>query len=333
MLKDFGEFAFIKRFSPQFLQNLPQGVTGIGDDCAVIPYDKKHSLLLTVDTLVDSVHFIGSKIKAADLGHKSLAVNLSDIAAMGGEPDYALLALSVPPDREISWLDDFFRGFKECCSEYGVMLVGGDMTKTPDKLAISVTVTGKSITQNIKYRSSARIGDVICVTGVIGDSVGGLQCYLNDLPASKEVDALKEAHFRPRPHLKEGLWLSNFESVHSMIDISDGIESDIRRIMESSGWGAEIELTALPLSQAFKKVSKQQNWNAYDLAATGGEDYCLLLTVAPDDFENISRSFYDEFSSPLTVIGKIVPRERELTFFFDHKRIVLTEAGFDHFRN
>ncbi len=332
MLKDFGEFAFIKRFSPQFLENLPPEVTGIGDDCAVIPYNDSESLLLTTDTLVDTVHFISSRIKAADLGYKSLTVNLSDIAAMGGVAEYALLSLSVPPDREIKWLDEFFAGFKECCDEYRVNLIGGDMTKTPDKFVITVTVTGRAVTRNIKYRSNAGEGDIICVTGIIGDSVGGLHCYLNDVPASKEVAALKEAHFRPRPHLEEGRWLSRFENIHTMIDISDGIESDIRRIMESSGCGAEIELTSLPLSGSFRKVCREQNWNPCELAVTGGEDYCLLLTVDPGGFEEISRRFQDEFAFPLTAIGRILPEEQGLTFLLDNKRKDLTGAGFDHFR-
>ncbi len=328
-LKELGEFNFINNFSPKFLTGLPQGVRGIGDDCAVIPSSGDETYLLSTDTLVDSVHFLKDKISPTALAIKSLTVNVSDVAAMGGQPLYILLAVSTPADIELAWIKEFFDGIRKGCDQYGVSLIGGDMTKSPIHLVITVTVIGKALRSNIKYRSTAQTGDVICVTGNIGDSVGGLFCYRDALSSTPDTSQLITQHLNPRAHIEEGLWLSQEKGVNAMIDISDGVESDIKRIMEKSKCGASLELSHLPLSDAFMRVGKEMNWNVYEMAVTGGEDYCLLLTVDPASFEDISTRYNRIFHHPLTAIGTII--DQELMIKYQGKTITLNQKGYDHF--
>lgn len=330
-LKELGEFAFIERFSKLFDISSDHNLIGIGDDCAVIPIDDEKSQLITTDTLVDSIHFISAKTKPVDLGYKALAVNLSDIAAMGGTPKYAFLCLTTPQDIEVEWYDKFFEGFKLCCDQFEVKLLGGDMTKTSSHLVITVTVLGIAAKDKIKYRSTAKPGDLICVTDKIGDSVGGLYAYLNELPSSEAVEYLKNAHFKPHPHIAEGKWLAAQSGVHAMLDISDGIESDIHRIMEKSGCGAEIELTRLPLSDWFIKVAKEQNWQMWELAFTGGEDYCLMLTVDPQDYDDLAEKYALLFDKNLSRIGHITD-QNELKLTFEGKNHQIRKRGYNHFR-
>ncbi len=335
MGKRISEFDYIKRFSAKFTSNLPEDVLGIGDDCAVIPYNDEISVLYSTDTLIDGVHFLSSKMPPRDIAYKSLVVNLSDIAAMGGRPEYVLLAIAVPKDMDSDILDDFFAGFEDGCNQYGVFLIGGDTTKDPDRLTITVTVIGFAQKELIKLRSTAKHNDVICVTGNIGDSVGGLHCYLHDLgldKSSAHYEKLKQTHLRPRPHIKEGLWLSRHGGVNAMIDISDGIESDIQRIMEASLCGAVIELDSLPLSKEFNAVANEQGWNSYEMAVTGGEDYCLLITIDQDCYDEVADAYNHEFGYPLTIIGKILPADAGLRFELNKKSINLNRRGYDHFR-
>ncbi len=331
-LKELGEFAFIDRFSKAFQTASKNHLLGIGDDCAVIPIDDENSQLVTTDTLVDSIHFISSKTDPIDLGYKALAVNLSDIAAMGGTPKYAFLCLTTPQDIEVEWYDKFFDGFKQCCDQFEVKLLGGDMTKTTSHLVITVSLLGTAAKDKIKFRSTAKPGDLICVTGKIGDSVGGLHAYMNSLPNSEAVEYLKNAHFRPYPHIAEGKWLAAHTGVHAMLDISDGIESDIQRIMEKSGCGAEIELTELPLSDHYIDIGRDQGWDIWELALTGGEDYCLMLTLDPKHYAKIADQFASQFNKNLSKIGNITDKKAELKLTFEGEGHEITKRGYNHFR-
>lgn len=332
------EFDLINKFSPKFSSALPDGVLGIGDDCAVLPYSGETMLLITTDTLIDEVHFLSQKMPYHDIAYKSLVVNLSDIAAMGGKPSYVLLSIAVPKKMDRNRLDSFFSGLEYGCKKHNVCLIGGDTTKTEDKLTVTITVLGFSDKSQIKYRSTAKRDDYICVTGVIGDSVGGLHCYLDNLgqhtgdTLSQSYQSLKQAHLCPRPHLEEGRWLAGKRGVNAMIDISDGIESDIKRITEASLCGAEIELDCLPLSKEFSAVAEKHNWDKYELAATGGEDYCLLVTVAQDRYKLIRTEFEGKFGFPLTAIGRITSPDTGIIFKNNGTPVNLSQQGYDHFR-
>jgi thiamine-monophosphate kinase len=332
-ISNIGEFGFVNRLAPGFLKNLPEGVTGIGDDCAVIPWNTDESLLVTTDMLIEDVHFIRSKISPLDLGYKSLAVNLSDIAAMGATPESAFLSLGIPGDIEIEWLDEFYTGLNQLAKQEHVNLLGGDTTKSPDNLVINITVIGKAITQFIKFRSTSKQNDIICTTGIIGDSGGGLKSLFENKAINDDIMYLIRQHNRPRPHIAEGIWLARQKGVHAMMDISDGIDSDLRRIMEKSLCGAEINIDRLPISRQLHNVSEQFKWNADEIALTGGEDYCLLVTIDPGYYKIISEKFLKEFQRPLADIGLITNNETTLKYFKNGKPVITEGCGFDHFKN
>lgn len=329
-LKDIGEFGLIQRFAPLFKQSIPPGVEGIGNDCAVIPLGEHHSSLVTTDLMVENTHFIKKQISPQDLGYKILAVNLSDIIAMGGKPKYAFLSFALPIDTTLEWIDAFIAGFKELADETGVLLLGGDTTRS-ELTMVNVTLIGEIETQFIKLRSQASSGDIICCTGYLGDSGGGLKVLLEQLPQDKVAQALVQSHFRPNPQVKEGLWLARQKGVHAMMDISDGLASDILRIMEESHCGAHINVEQLPISPNLKSASQLFGWQPDAMALTSGEDYCLLLTVDPQEFAKLSLSYLKNFHSPLYPIGQIIPSQ-DLIYTYHKNPYLLVGSGFDHFK-
>lgn len=335
-LKDLGEFAFIDRFcrplgSEMFGRNEAE-VKGIGDDCAVVRIDETTAQLVTTDLLVEGTHFLFSESDPYDLGYKSLAVNLSDIAAMGGKPSLAFLALALPPALEEPWLEQFFQGWKALAQETGVILAGGDTTSTNANITIGVTIVGEAQLDQIKYRSGALLGDRICVTDFLGDSAGGLEVVLRKLPRDSESGLVKR-HFRPRPQLAEGKWLAAQGSVHAMIDISDGIDSDIRRIMAESNCGALVELENLPCSAELRRFCASYELDPLLLAATGGEDYCLMFTASFSEIEALKEGFVERFGSPLYEIGEINDRAELLEYRLAGENMILSRHGWDSFKS
>lgn len=330
-LSELGEFGLIRRIQSRFATP-GGGALGIGDDCAVLPLDGARVQLVTTDLLIENIHFLRNRISAEDLGHKALAVNLSDIAAMGGAPTGAFLSVGFPPDLEVDWLDRFFAGIQTLADASACPLLGGDTTRSEDRIVINFAVLGAAARGEVKYRSTARPGDRIAVTGDLGDSAAGLRVLLAGGPteAAGGERRLVVAHHRPRPHLEEGQWLARREAVHAMMDVSDGIDSDLRRIMEQSGIGVAVDLDALPMSDALRTVCAARGWSAADLAAAGGEDYCLLCTVEPRAFPELARAFEARFGRPLHAIGT-VREESALSYRFDGRPAKLAGHGFDHF--
>ena len=330
-LSEIGEFGLIKRFSKQFGEMTPSDVIGIGDDCAVMPLSATESQLVTTDLLVENIHFLKEKISPADLGHKSLAVNLSDVAGMGGTPGGSFLSLALPKDIEVAWVDAFFEGYHELSLKSGTPLLGGDTTKSPGPIIINVAVLGRMETKNIKYRSGAQAGDFVCVTGELGDSGGGLHVILNDPPETEDTVYLRARHNRPKPHIEEGRWLAERSGVNAMMDISDGVDSDLRHIIEQSGIGARIDLDRLPVSVHLNRFAEAQDFSARETAVTGGEDYCLLLTVSRDNYPEVSEGFREQFGNDLFLIGEMERSAGDLTYLVNNRPTSLGEKGFNHF--
>lgn len=331
-ISELGEFGLIDRFSKQFISGLDPNVVGIGDDCAVIPQESKHSHLVTTDMLVEDIHFLKKAISPMDLGHKSLAVNLSDIAAMGGKPLYAFLSLGLPSTMTTSWVDSFFSGFGALAGEYGVKLLGGDTTRSPGPIIVNVAIVGEIQNDRVKLRSSAQTGDVICVTNYLGDSGAGLRAILENQTLEADIQHLITQHHKPSPHVKQGQWLTERREVNAMIDISDGVNSDIKRIMEKSSCGSIIHLDHLPISPTLYKVSTKTGWELYELAASGGEDYCLLLTVDSQSYEHLAQDYKKEFRTPLYQIGEITNQAGLLTYMKAGVRYPFeTKSDFEHF--
>ena len=289
-----GEFDLIERIAT-LGGSLPAGVVGIGDDCAVIPSKAGQDTLVSADMLIEDVHFRRDLKSAYDLGWKSAAVNVSDIAAMGGRPEATFLSFALPASLGDRWRLDFMKGYMELCSRYGVSLLGGDTTSSPDRLCINVTVMGTCPHGRAVRRNGAKVGDVICVTGTLGDSAAGLRLLLNAVrnenrcpadsaaagPTDSDLDFLIRCHRLPVPMVEAGLELASLAGVHAMMDISDGVASDLRHILHASGVGAQVYLDRLPFSASLERVCLARSWDKYELALCGGEDYHLLFTADP----------------------------------------------------
>jgi thiamine-monophosphate kinase len=338
-ITDIGEFDFIERISSHMKQPLPIGITGIGDDCAVIAETNERSLLITTDALVEDTHFLKDQIKAKDLGHKLLAINLSDIAAMGAIPHSAFLTMCLPTDLEIEWIDDFILGFKKIAERYNVLLLGGDTTQSPQKIFMNLSVLGHAHPNQIKYRSTAKSGDLICVTDNLGDSGGGLnivlqklEYFLNKSPeSSAHAQHLLHRHYLPEPCIEQGKFLAQQSVVHAMMDLSDGLHSDIQRIMKSSNCGAVLFMDKFPISAPLERTSQQLGWNARELAATGGEDYALLFTADPSHFAQLAETYFNKFNQKIYPVGEITTELNKLQYLMNGKPVSISKKEFRHF--
>lgn len=330
-ISEIGEFGLIQRIAPLFAPLTGEGQKGIGDDCAVIPLDAQNSFLVTTDLLIEDVHFIKDQINPFELGLKALGVNLSDVAAMGGQAVSTFLSIGLPANTDLAWADAFFEGYHQLSQQEGVALLGGDTTRSTDKIVINVTVIGKSENQFIKYRSTAQAGDCICVTDPLGDSAAGLQVLLDGISREGLAEVLVERHHRPQPKLGEGQWLGRQQEVHAMMDISDGIASDLPHILKLSQVGACIDLDQIPLSDEIRQVAAINGWDAKQLAVTGGEDYSLLLTLSQAAYSRLAAEFLKVFKKPLTKIGTITA-QMGLIYQQAGKTIQAPESRYRHFK-
>ena len=307
------EFSFIGDIATMFASIPHNGFEPIGDDCTVVDMGDD-ALVISTDMLVEDVHFLRAASTAEEVGRKSVLVNLSDVAAMGAKPVATLLSLSLPATAQGEWVEGFMRGYHEVSEREGVALVGGDTTASKDRITINVVAIGRAPKVNIKRRSAARVGDVICVTGKLGISSKGLV----DIMFGDLNTAAARCHRNAQARTIEGAWLGTREEVHAMMDISDGIASDIRHIMEQSGVGAEIDTALIPTD--------------YDLryALSGGEDYELLLTVEENRVEELTLTLKQATDTDLTVVGRITEGE-ELRWVENGKTVELDLKGFTHF--
>ena len=230
------EFGFIDSIRRLFAELPDNGFEGIGDDCAVLPLGDGTSQLFTADLLTEGVHFLRAATTARELGRKSLAVNLSDIAAMGARPVATLLSLALPADAEDAWTAEFMEGYRELSARYGAALVGGDTTRSAGGITINVTAIGRAPDAHVKRRDAAREGDVVFVAGELGASGAGLR----DILAGRYDTPLAAVHRNPEPQVGEGAWLGARSEVHAMMDLSDGLASDLGHILDRSSAGIMI---------------------------------------------------------------------------------------------
>jgi len=330
LFQDWGEERLIQYLANNF--PVKGSIVGIGDDCAVIPGEPGKSWLITSDALIEGVHFLQDEILARDLGYKTIAVNVSDITAMGGEPRYAFLSIALPKKADCVWVFDLIQGVKDACEKWNLLLLGGDTVGSKRDLFLNVTLMGSAVATKIKYRSQAKPNDVVCVSRHLGDSGGGFKAMQEKVPKSEDIEYLLHAHFRPEPHPKEGMWLASQAGVHAMMDISDGLDCDLKRLIKSSQNGAMIETSKIPISPTLARVSLEKGWDSLQLALTGGEDYCLLCTVSPDTFEVIQDSFQKKFGAPLFRIGRMTSQPNQLIYNENGKPIQKDYKNFDHFQ-
>jgi len=332
-LKELGEFGLIERIAGLFEPDTDKDFTGIGDDCAVIKNDASYSTLITTDMLLEGRHFRREWSSAKDLGYKSLAVNLSDISAMGGKPRYALLSIGLPSDTDPNWLDGFFSEVARLCESYGVKLIGGDTAKS-SSIIINYTVLGSIEHQNILWRSAAKPGDKIGLLGKVGEGGAGLR--LLEESHSKEVPSHKDlikSHNRPSIYVKEAVFLADSGIVHSMIDVSDGIQSDAGHIAKQSGVSLSIHTNTLPVSKQLIDVCDKFSWSVEEIALTAGEDYALMFTFDCEKEDTLKAKLQDSFpETDFTVIGEVTERDADVRFFKNGEPFELHQHGFDQFK-
>jgi len=331
-LSNIGEFGLIEEYiAPEFQALVKKHLTGIGDDCSIIPINDTTSHIFTTDMLIENTHFLREKISPFQLGFKSLAINLSDIAAMGGTPIGSYISIGLPKDIELEWVTQFMGGYKQLSQQEDVPLLGGDTTSSEKPIIINVGVTGEMMTEKIKKRSTAESGDIICLTGETGDSAGGLQALFLDLETDERYHPLVQQHLTPYPHVAQGKWLANFSEVHAMMDVSDGISSDLTHILKASHKKGTLFLDKLPISNTLLTFCQDQEINAEQLATSGGEDYVLLLTVQKKAFDKIAEQFMDQFQTPLYPIGEIESGKPEIIYYRNNQQIQSQKKGFSHF--
>lgn len=350
-LEDLGEFGLIERirkrseakafdlksgsnredFADQQLVKIP--LLGIGDDCAVIPLnfhassreefnessDTEELEIVTSDMLLEGTHFRLDWISAEELGYKSLAVNLSDIAAMGGTPSAIFLSLGLPADTSLDWMDRFLDGFLGLAKEHNVPLMGGDTTKSTHGVVISITVTGRIPKNEILLRSGAKPGEWVAILGRIGESGAGLKWLekhgVPDKNIRSDIQYCVRAHHHPTLFMQEARWLAKNGAVSAMLDLSDGALSDARHIAEQSDVTIQIDIEKIPISNTLQSVCENQGWDALELALSAGEDYGLLFTLDPTKAERLLKDFSERFEVPLHIIGLVShgPEERQVS--------------------
>jgi thiamine-monophosphate kinase len=316
------EFPLIQHYFEKLSTQRKDVLLGIGDDCALLQCPAEHVIAVSIDTLVENIHFFAD-VDPETLGYKSLAVGLSDLAAMGAQPAWFTLALTLPEVNE-NWLKGFSQGLAKLAKKHNIQLVGGDTTRGP--LTISIQVHGFVAAEKAVRRSGAQVGDMIYVTGTLGDAGAALQLQLqkwNDVTLNIEDKSyLRQRLEQPTPRLEIGQELAGIAS--SAIDISDGLLADLGHILEKSSVGARLDLTKLPLSLAMTKVDRK---TAERFALQSGDDYELCFTVPPQYFSEIEQRFKDQ----CTLIGTITD-DQGIYFIDDNDALIaLKGTGYDHF--
>ena len=341
-ISDLGEFGLIRKIKQQTKGRSPSTLIGIGDDAAALSLSPSKKLLTTTDMLLEGVHFDLSYTDFYSLGWKSAAVNLSDIAAMGGIPRFCLTALGIPSSISVEQIKEFYKGFNALCRKYNVDLVGGDTCRSEKGLVVSVTALGEVERKRMLTRAGARPGDLIFVTGALGDSAAGMVLLKAGArvrgPGSRgkgyksairnpqsEIARLIKKHLRPVPRIEWGRKVALSGCATAMIDISDGLSSDLGHICEESRVGAEICADRMPFSKEIRKAADQLNAAPLHYALSGGEDYELLFTVSPSKLKK-----FLSLKIVSTQVGALIAGNK--MFLIDNgKRAVLKPKGFNHF--
>jgi thiamine-monophosphate kinase len=295
---------------------------GIGDDAAIVRAPPETETVITTDVLAEGVHFFPD-VDAASLGHKSLAVNLSDLAAMGAEPAWFLLNLTLP-EPDTSWLRRFTEGMFALARDHNIQLIGGDTARGP--LAVGITAIGLIPAGAGLLRSGARPGDSICVTGALGDAALALAARRGKLSLrAEEIVATGERLDRPIPRVREGLQLRDLAS--SAIDVSDGLLADLGHVLEASGVGARLQLDAIPLSSVYRAHVAQIGW---EYALAGGDDYELCVTI-PQGNMGRAKQLAEQKKLTLHTIGEITAARGVEMYDGAGQRYQPAGKGYNHF--
>jgi len=330
-LAELGERGLIARLRRRPGPARPEVLVPLGDDAAAIDWDGR-VLLATTDTLIEDVHFRRTTVTLRDVGAKAMAVNVSDIAAMGGEPRYALLALALPPTLTVADVDALYDGLEDVGGRYGVTVVGGDTCAAPGGIVLTVTLLGAVDGAPLR-RSGARPGDLVLVTGTLGASAAGLEVLEHGragVPA-EAAETVVRAHRLPVPRVAEGRLVHELGGATAMIDVSDGLATDLGHIARESGVGAVVRLGAVPVDAATRAVAAARGADPTRWALSGGEDYELLFTVVPGRAAGIAAAVTARTGTSVHVIGEITSPGAGVRFVDAAGTALPVEPGFEHF--
>jgi thiamine-monophosphate kinase len=333
------EFDLIRALKQRYGTTHSSIVRGIGDDAAVIASGQNRRHLLTTDLLAEGIHFDRRTAAFGDIGFRAATANLSDIAAMGGIPEYLLVSLASPRDATGRQVKQLYDGMMAACRPHRVRLIGGDTSASRGGWFVNITLVGSSSSGHILFRSGARPGDNLYVTGTLGDSRAGLQLLQRPrgtagarslTPGHRRF--LIQRHLRPTARIREGRWLSMIPWATSAIDISDGLSGDIRHLCAESRVGALIELSTLPISSACREYASAAKRDAVMLALAGGEDYELLFTVPARQRVRFERASA-RHRVKVTRIGTITAAKDGLRLALpDGRQRPLPVSSYEHFR-
>jgi thiamine-monophosphate kinase len=328
----------LRRFSSSLIPPPSSLLFGIGDDAAIIRQSGGSDTIITADLLVEDIDFRLASIPPRLLGHKALAVSLSDIAAMGARPRWAMLSIGVSREAWHSgFVDEFYEGFFALANDYGVVLIGGDVSRTPERVVIDSIVLGEVARGRAVLRSGARPGDHIFVTGKLGGAAAGLRLLERGARLgekakrqrpSRAVEELLLRHLRPLPRVEWGEALGLEGLATAMIDLSDGLSSDLAHLCEESGVGASLDVARIPIDTNVARVCGRRALDPLMLALHGGEDFELLFTVRPRDLKRLPRSIN---RIPATYIGDVKPDAGRISLIEGSRKWTLKPEGFQHF--
>ena len=332
-LSEIGEFGLIEKIRGRKTAYDDDVVIGIGDDCAIL---RRGAILeaLTTDCLVAGTHYENGWLSMRDVGWKVLAVNVSDVAAVGGTPRHALVTLFLPDDVTTTDVDDLYDGMEECGAKYGVSIVGGDIVRIKGPFAVSVTLAGTCERDEVVLRSGARNEDIVVVTGSLGDAALGMKCLKDGVEVGESgalYDAVKKFR-RPEARFAESRAIVQELRPSSMIDVSDGLLSDVWHILESSKVGIMLDADLIPVSPGAIEFFKGGREEALSWALGSGEEYELLFTMAAR-MEAKLPELSEKLGIKLTRIGKIVPKSSGVKMAGPEGEQDLKPGGFDHFKS
>lgn len=359
-LKQIGEFGLLGHIE-KWLKgaSIPQSdvrrfpvVLGIGDDCAAISVDDDHLLLMSTDILVEGVHFNTAYFTPEELGRRALAVNMSDIAAMGGVPAQGLIGLALPRSTPLSFIEGLYKGLTDTGMQYGIQIVGGDTVLSPGEVMLSVSILGFVERDCIVTRKGAKPGDLIMVTGTLGGASMGLdileemeKSHATMRPGQDELSNQGDRECRrsscqeiidrflvPMPRIKEGRAVAKNHLVTSMIDLSDSLSQTLYLLARSSDIGIKVNKPSIPITCKVRELIRQRSKEPHDYALAGGEDYELLFTIRAENEKRVRETLKNETGVQVTVIGEIVPKEEGILLADRNGSFSeLVPTGFEHF--
>ncbi|MFQ5588330.1 MAG: thiamine-phosphate kinase [Nitrospiria bacterium] len=329
-LHEIGEFGWIEHIQRRFKSSNINIPLGIGDDAAAIRATPQSDSLLTTDTLIEETHFSLAYSSFEQVGLKAVAVNVSDIAAMGGHSRALLISLGVPGKLDMDDLNRLYRGIAKGCKKTGIEVIGGNTARTSGPFFITITLFGEVLKKEMLTRSGAKTGDLIYVTGTLGDAAAGLDILKNRMNR-RSFTTLVRRHQTPEARCEAGCLLGAEKIPSAMIDLSDGLTADLRHIMRASRVGAELVSAEIPLSPALKRYARQLQKDARDFALYGGEDYELLFSVPQKKEKKLVRLIKNGLIQARR-IGRILPEKEGFVLkTADGETRTIAPKGYDHF--